>query len=144
VFDRQLAFNLLSCLGSEAPAQLMDIEVIVSQQLRMLLGTGPMPAITLLQAPIFHSHAYSIFVEMDTPFSIGEFENLLECDELEVIRGEEEPPSPVQVTGTNKIQIGGIKRDLSNPKGFWALAVSDNLRLSALNAVTAAEKIILS
>jgi hypothetical protein len=36
-----------------------------------------------------------------------------------------------------------MKRDFLNPKGFWFWAVSDNLRLSALNAVAAAESIFL-
>ena len=46
-------------------------------------------------------------------------------------------------TGADTVQVGGMKRDFLNPKGFWFWAVSDNLRLSALNAVAAAESIFL-
>jgi len=144
VFDRQLAFNLLSRLGDEAREKLIDVEEIISSQLRALLeGTCVLPALTLIQAPIFHSHSFSIFVEMDHAAEVAEVESLLGSDHLTVIQSADEPPSPVQVAGTDTIQIGGMKRDFLNPKGFWFWAVSDNLRLSALNAVAAAESIFL-
>lgn len=145
VFDRQLAFNLLSRLGAGAQQRLLDVEKIIGSQLEVMLNPGcPMPAITLIQAPTFYSHAFSIFIEMESPLTAGELEGLLASEQLEMIAGVDEPPSPVQVTGNNKVQIGGIKQDLRNPKGFWAWAVCDNLRLAALNAVMAAERIILS
>ena len=144
VFDRQLAFNLLSRLGDEASEKLIDVEEIISSQLKTLLeGTCPLPAVTLLQAPIFHSHSFSIFVEMDQAVKVAEVEGLLGSDHLTVIQTADEPPSPVQVSGTDTVQVGGMKRDFLNPKGFWFWAVSDNLRLSALNAVAAAESILL-
>src|SRR5437773_1664034 len=144
VFDRQLAFNLLSRLGDEAREKLIDVEEIISSQLKSLLeGTCALPALTLIQAPIFHSHSFSIFVEMDHAVEVAEVESLLGSDHLTVIQSADEPPSPVQVAGTDTIQIGGMKRDFLNPKGFWFWAVSDNLRLSALNAVAAAESIFL-
>jgi len=131
-------------LGEEASEKLIDVEEIISSQLKSLLeGTCPLPALTLIQAPIFHSHSFSIFVEMDQAVKVAEVESLLGSDHLTVLQTADEPPSPVQVAGTDTIQIGGMKRDFLNPSGFWFWAVSDNLRLSALNAVAAAESIFL-
>ena len=144
VFDRQLAFNLLSRLGEEAKERLIDIEEVVSSQLRILLGnTCPLPALTLIQAPVFHAHCFSFFVEVDQVVKIAELEGLLRSEYLTVTQTTDEPPSPVQVAGTDTIQIGGMKRDFLNPNGLWFWAVSDNLRLSAVNAVSAAEAIFL-
>jgi aspartate-semialdehyde dehydrogenase len=145
VFDRQLAFNLLSRFGTEAKEKLLDVEQIVATQLRALLAPGCLPSVTLIQAPVFHSHAFSFFVEVDSTISIPDLEKCLEAEEesLTVIQTTEEPPSPVQVAGTDLVQIGGMKRDFLNPRGVWFWAVSDNLRLAALNAVSAAKNILL-
>jgi aspartate-semialdehyde dehydrogenase len=140
VFDRQLAFNLLPRLGEEAKEKLIDVEEVISAQVRSLLqDICPLPALTLIQAPVFHAHSFSVFVEIDQKVEVTEVESLLDSRNLTVIQTADEPPSPVQVAGTDTIQIGGIKRDFLNPNGFWLWAVSDNLRLAALNAVAAAE-----
>jgi aspartate-semialdehyde dehydrogenase len=144
VFDRQLAFNLLFRLGEEAREKLIDVEKVVSTQLTLLLGsTFPLPALTLIQAPIFHAHCFSFFVEVDPAIEITELERFLQSEHLSVTQTADEPPSPVGVAGTDTIQIGGMKRDFLNPNGLWFWAVSDNLRLSAVNAVSAAEAIFL-
>jgi aspartate-semialdehyde dehydrogenase len=116
------------------------VEEVISAQLRSLLqDICPLPALTLIQAPVFHAHSFSVFVEIDQKVEVTEVESLLDSRNLTVIQTADEPPSPVQVAGTDTIQIGGIKRDFLNPNGFWLWAVSDNLRLAALNAVAAAE-----
>jgi len=145
VFDRQLAFNLLSRFGAEAKEKLLDVEQIVATQLRALLAPGCLPSVTLIQAPVFHSHAFSFFVEVDSAVPIPDLEKCLEAEaqSLTVIQTAEEPPSPVQVAGTDLVQVGGMKRDFLNPRGVWFWAVSDNLRLAALNAVSAAKSILL-
>jgi aspartate-semialdehyde dehydrogenase len=144
VFDRQLAFNLLSRFGAEAKEKLSDVEQIIAQHLRVLLPPdGLLPSITLIQAPVFHSHAFSFFLEVESSITIPDLEKCLESDLLTVIETADEPPSPVQVAGTDFIQVGGMKRDFLRPSGLWFWAVSDNLRLSALNAVSAAEAILL-
>jgi aspartate-semialdehyde dehydrogenase len=144
VFNRQLAFNLLSRLGEEAKERLIDGEEAIAHQLRVLLSNAcPLPALTLIQAPVFHSHSFSIFVEMEQKVSVTEVENLLDSENLTVIRSADEPPSPAQVAGMDTIQIGGIKGDFLNSNGLWFWAASDNLRLAAINAVAAAEAVFL-
>jgi len=144
VFDRQLAFNLLSRLGEEAKETLIASEKVISCHIRALLGPDlPLPSITLIQAPVFHSHGFSFFVEVDPATRIEHLEKCLESDMISVSATDNEPPSPVQVAGTEGVQIGGFKRDFLNPRGVWFWAASDNLRLAAVNAVMAAEHILL-
>lgn len=144
VFARQLAFNLLSRFGSEAKEDLLGAEKVVAAHLKWLLSPRyPLPSITLIQAPVFHSHAFSLFIEVDVSISVADFEAALQSDFITVFEATDEPPSPVQAAGTDLIQIGGVKRDLLNSNGIWFWAVSDNLRLAALNAVAAAEAILL-
>ena len=144
VFDRQLAFNLLSRLGEDAKEPLIASERVIACHIKALLELGsPMLSIALIQAPIFHSHAFSFFVEVDAAVPIADLEKCLESDAISVSATDDEPPSPVQVAGTDGIQTGGMKRDFLNLRGVWFWAASDNLRLAAVNAVTAAERFLL-
>jgi len=70
-------------------------------------------------------------------------EKCLESNTISVTTTDDEPPSPVQMAGNDGIRIGGMKRDVINPRGLWFWAVSDNLRLAAGNAVAAAEQCLL-
>jgi len=144
VFDSQLAFNLLSQLGEDAKEPLISSERVIASHVRALLGPGsPLPSIALIQAPVFHSHAFSFFVEMDVKVPVTDLEKCLESDVISVSVTDDEPPSPVQMAGNDGIQIGGIRRDFLNPRGVWFWAASDNLRLAAVNAVAAAERHLL-
>ena len=143
IFGRQIAFNLLSRYGADVSEPLLNAEETIQAHLKGLLPQGQaLPTLTVIQAPIFHCHALSVYLEADT--SIEDLESCLESDDITVINTEDEPPSPVDVSGTDHIQVGGIKRDTSRPNGFWLWVVSDNLRLAALNAVGAAESILLT
>jgi aspartate-semialdehyde dehydrogenase len=144
VFDRQLAFNLLSRLGEDAKEPLIASERVIANHVRALLGSGStLPSLALIQAPVFHSHAFSFFVEVDAAVPIADLEKCLESDAISVSATCEEPPSPVGVAGNDGIQIGGMKRDSLNPRGVWFWAASDNLRLAAVNGVVAAERYLL-
>jgi aspartate-semialdehyde dehydrogenase len=144
VFDKQLAFNLLPRLGEASKEKLVTTEKVIASQLQVLLkGSSAMPALTLIQVPVFHTHCFSVFMEMDAILEIQEIENSMRSEFIEVISTRNEPPSPVQVAGTDLIQLGGMKRDLVNPHGIWFWAVADNLRLAALNAVALAERLVL-
>lgn len=144
VFDSQLAFNLLSRLGIGAKERLLDVEEEMATQLRVLLrDIGLLPSLTLIQVPVFHSHAFSFCLQVDPSVEVSSLEKALESAHISVIQTEDEPPTPVQVAGSDVIQIGGVKRDFMNPHSVWFWAVADNLRLMALNAVSAAEHYLL-
>src|SRR2546425_2800097 len=60
VFEGQLAFNILP--ETEAAAR---TEWRIGEQLTEILGkTFPRPIISVVQAPVFHSHVFSIFVRL--------------------------------------------------------------------------------
>jgi aspartate-semialdehyde dehydrogenase len=144
VFDCQLAFNLLARLGEDASETLIAAERVIACHIKALLGPGSvLPSIALIQAPVFHSHAFSFFVDLDGSIPIADLEKCLASGAISVTATGDEPPSPVQVAGTDAIQVGGMKRDFLNPRGVWFWAAADNLRLAAVNAVAAAERFLL-
>ncbi len=143
VFDRQLAFNLLSRLGDASIENLQETEKVIVSHLRELLKDRSfLPALTVIQVPVFHSYCFSMFLESDSVPDLDQLESALRSDLIEVIPAGEEPPSPVQAAGTDLIQVGGLKADLTNPRGLWLWAVADNLRLAAINSVAIAEQLV--
>jgi aspartate-semialdehyde dehydrogenase len=141
VFDRQLAFNLLSDLGSEAKENLSTITSKLACQLhRLLLPHATLPALVVLQAPAFHCHSFAIFVEYETMIPRESLMAALDTPYVQFIPEGEEAPSPVRVAGTDQIQVGNPKQDLMRPNGWWIWAVADSLRIGALQAVAALEE----
>lgn len=148
VFGRQLAFNLLPRLGhgKQKGGALAQIETRIHQQLTGFLaaqgGSGheiPSPALRLVQAPVFHSVAVSLYVETEAPASVEEMESALAQERMKVTRLREPAPTQVDVSGSDDILIDAVQRDASHKNGAWIWAVADNLRLAAVNAVEIAE-----
>ena len=72
IFDAQLGFNLLARYGEEAMEPLEDVEARIARHLASLLavepGTSiPMPSLRVIQAPVFHGHSFSVWVNSPAP-----------------------------------------------------------------------------
>ena len=137
VFDSQVAFNMIGRYGESSSQSLEQIERRISNHLSNLLNGGAMPALMLVQAPVFHAHTFSIFLEMEKSVSVGDFSAALAGDHVEVARSPEDFPSNVNIAGKDHILVS-LRRDVSNDKGFWLWAAADNLRLAALTAADCA------
>lgn len=138
VFDSQVAFNTLGRYGQASEHSLESAERRITAHLRKLLGDRvPLPALALVQAPVFHAHTFSIYVELEESVSVGDFSRALAGEHVLLARGPEDSPSNVNVAGKDEIMLA-IRRDASHENGFWLWAAVDNLRLSALTAVDCA------
>ncbi|HEY2392674.1 MAG TPA: Asd/ArgC dimerization domain-containing protein [Candidatus Angelobacter sp.] len=138
VFDSQIAFNMLDRFGRAAKHPLDTTEHRVANHLRKLLGThAPMPAITLLQAPVFHAHTFSIYIELAQTISAGDFARHLAGEHVQIARAPEDSPSNVNVAGKDEIMVA-VRRDTVHENGFWLWVAVDNLRLAALTAADCA------
>jgi len=138
VFDSQVAFNILDRYGRASTHPLDATERRIASHLRKLLGThAPMPAITLLQAPVFHAHTFSIYIELAESVSAGDFARSLIGEHVQIARAPEDSPSNVNVAGKDEIMVA-VRRDTVHENGFWLWAAVDNLRLAALTAADCA------
>lgn len=141
IFDSQLSFNMLARYGEEAPLSLEEIEGRIERHLATLLansGGAPPPSLRLIQAPVFHGHSFSLWVEFESGASAEEIEQVLSPYPVDVRSGEMEPPNVVGVAGQTGVAVGGIATDRNNANASWIWMASDNLRLAAENAVAAA------
>ena len=146
LFKGQIAFNILP-----EPEAAIGTEKLIRSQLAAVLGDSiPSPNLMMLQAPVFHSESFSMFVRFSkAAAAIPTIDELRRCltdagGGVVVNEDAEDGPSPVRVVGSDKVHIGRIAQDPADPStyGFWITA--DNLRLAAANALGIAESIMLS
>lgn len=141
IFGSQLAFNLLPRLVGSGAEPLENLEKRVRGELGQLLaGRAPLPAIRLLQSPVFYSMGVSLYVETAQPLTPAKGAHALAGKPIRVSRASEHAPSQVEATGSAEILVDSISSDTSRPNGLWIWAAADNLRLAAANAVDIAEQ----
>ena len=67
-FDAQIAFNLLAAYGEEGKPRLQDIRAEISREVAFYIaGRAPVPAIQLVQAPVFYGYSFAAYAEFDPP-----------------------------------------------------------------------------
>ncbi len=139
VFDAQVAFNMVARYGPKSQPTLDSVEACILRHYRKITGeTAPQPSVMLLQAPVFHGHAMTVFLEMESPVDIPALTLALAGDHVAFPSAEDETPSNVSSAGQADIQVW-VKSDPVQPNGVWLWVAADNLRISALTAVECAE-----
>jgi aspartate-semialdehyde dehydrogenase len=138
-FGAQIAFNLLPRLGTgfeKADA----LESRVRDELTAYLGgRAPVPAVRLVQVPVFYSTAVSLYAETEERVPPSDLVVALEGAPVAIRRTSEKAPSQADAAGSNEILVDAIQPDAAHPAGIWLWAVADNIRLAAINAVQIAE-----
>jgi aspartate-semialdehyde dehydrogenase len=138
VFDSQVAFNMLDRYGRTSARPLEATERRIGAHLHKLLGgNAPMPALTLVQAPVFHAHTFSIYLELAGKVSAADLARSLAGEHVQIAHAPEDSPSNVNVAGKDQILVAA-RRDAVHENGYWLWAAVDNLRLAALTAADCA------
>ena len=144
VFDSQVAFNIISRYGEESEPTVESVERRVIAHYKKIVGErAPVPSLMLLQAPIFHAHGFSVYIELDKRVSLGDFTQVLAGEHVTITRLAEDSPSNVNAAGQDDVLVT-LRRDLQHENGFWLWATADNLRLAAQTAVDCAAALAAS
>ncbi|HZR31681.1 MAG TPA: Asd/ArgC dimerization domain-containing protein [Terriglobales bacterium] len=144
VFDAQVAFNLLTRYGEKSVPVLESVERrVLDHYRRTTAGQATVPSLLVVQAPVFHGYAFSIYVEMQDTVSVGDLAQALAGEHVTVTRGADESPSNVNAAGQSDILVA-VRRDATQENGFWIWAAVDNLRIAASTAVECAEAMAAS
>ena len=139
VFDTQVAFNMVTRYGDNSAYSLESVERRILKHYEKIGGPGlPKPSLLLVQAPIFHGHAFSIYLEFDRSVATGDLAQLLTGEHVHITRGGDEAPSNVNAAGQGEILVS-MSRDANSENGYWLWAAADNLRIAAATAVESAE-----
>ena len=143
VFDAQVAFNMMSRYGGASRERLSDWRDAIATTVHTYLhGRVPVPAVQLVHAPVFYASAFSAFVELGASRQPSDLERALEAASVRFPAAGDAPPSNVSAAGSTEITLARIERDPNLPGGFWLWGAVDNLRLSAANAVSIAERLL--
>jgi aspartate-semialdehyde dehydrogenase len=141
VFDAQLSFNMLARYGEEAMEPLEGVEQRIERHLATLLAAWPaipMPSLRLIQAPVFHGHSFSVWVEFEENPGLQALARALAEADVDV--RPDDPPSNVSIAGQTGLSVGAIAADTNQPRAAWIWMVADNLRLAAENALAVARE----
>ncbi|HUO14157.1 MAG TPA: Asd/ArgC dimerization domain-containing protein [Verrucomicrobiae bacterium] len=139
VFDMQVAFNMVARYGRNSQPALDSVEARILRHYRKIAGESvPQPSLFLLQAPVFHGHALSVYLEFEQPADLAALQAALAGDHISIPGPEEDLPSNVSSAGQPEILLS-LRPDPIQPNGLWLWAAADNLRVSALTAVECAE-----
>ncbi|MFZ0804408.1 MAG: Asd/ArgC dimerization domain-containing protein [Terriglobales bacterium] len=139
VFDAQVAFNMLARYGEQSAPALAAVENRVRKHYRKIAGaSAPDLSLLLLQAPIFHGHAFALHIEIDQAVDVQSISQALTGEHVNLTSGADDAPSNVNAAGQSDVQLS-VLPDSSQPRSFWLWAASDNLRIAASTAVECAE-----
>jgi len=144
VFDTQVAFNMVARYGEHSVPALATVQSrILKHYQRITAKDALLPSLLLVQAPIFHGHAFAVHLELSEAADVKNISRALAGEHVNLAHGAEEAPSNVNAAGQSDIQVS-IAADTSQPNGVWLWASSDNLRIAAANAVECAEAMAAS
>lgn len=140
VYDAQVAFNMLARYGQDSAASLASVhDRILKHYTRTVSGRVPLPALLMVQAPVFHSHAFAINLHFEGPVEAGQISNALTGEHVSLIGADDDAPNNVSAAGQNDVLVSVVP-DASDPASLWLWAASDNLRVAASAAVECAEE----
>lgn len=101
---------------------------------------------TCVRVPVANSHAVSIMVELEKPFTLEEVREAFASQEGIVVLDDPKNnvyPTSLAANGNDNVYVGRIRRDLSCENGLLFYAVSDNIRKgAAANAVQIAKELV--
>lgn len=143
VFDAQVAFNLLAGYGEECKPTLTELRASIARDTsEYLAGRVAVPALQLVQAPVFYGYAVSAYAEFASPPQREQLEAAFASLGVKVGAAGDPAPNNVSVAGESEIHIARLESDPSVAAGVWIWGVTDNLRLAAVNAVRIAEELV--
>lgn len=144
-FPHQIAFNCIPQIDLIQDNGYTKEESKIINESRKILGLPSLRiTATAVRVPVLHSHAESVNIETENPLSPEQCIEILSAGEgLSVSANPSDYPMQINVTGTDEIHVGRIRRDESVPNGLNMWIVADNIRKgAALNAVQIAERLI--
>lgn len=138
IFGTQVAFNVVDRYGEGSVHSLANAEQRIVRHYKAIVGdAAPVPSLMLLQAPTFHGHGFSLYIELAEGATIDKLRETLAGEHI-TLATETDAPNNVSAAGQEQILVT-VRRDSQRENGFWIWATSDNLRVISTSAVECAE-----
>ena len=145
-FTKQIAFNAIPQIDVFADDGYTKEELKMTNETKKILGEKIKLTATCVRIPVLVSHAESVNIQFEKPFSLEKVKDALSRAEgCEIYDSREDGgySTPIEAEGRNETYISRIREDKTNKNSLNLWIVSDNLlRGAALNAVEIAETLI--
>jgi aspartate-semialdehyde dehydrogenase len=143
-YDAQVAFNLQIGLGETAKVDLSKIGETIRRHVMAVAGEAVASSIVmqLVQAPVFHGYAMSVFAELPGDADVAAMRGALQGGVITLTESAKDAPSNQSVTQQAGISVA-IREDAvtsGGARGYWLWMAADNLKLAARHAVACAEE----
>ena len=148
MFPARIAFNALPHIDSFQPNGYTREEMKMAWETRKILADDKIAVnATAVRVPVFYGHSEAAHIETRDKISAATAREILR--EAPGVRVIDDPqtaayPTPaLEAAGADEVFVGGIREDLSHPRGLNLWIVGDNIRKgAALNTVQIAELLV--
>jgi aspartate-semialdehyde dehydrogenase len=145
VFDTQVAFNLTDRWGAASAEKLSDARTAITREVqRYLADRISLPAVTLVQAPVFYGHAFAAWADFKNLVSEETLTAKLKIAGFKVVPPDEPGPSNLTAAGEAQPMISMPEQDANVAHGYWFWGAADNFRVASVNATQIAERLLAS
>ena len=145
-FAYQLAYNLIPQIDVFTDNDYTKEEMKMFNETRKIMHSDIQVSATCVRVPSLRAHSESIWVETEKNISAAQAKAAFqEADGCALLDNpaENQYPMPLFLSGTDKVYIGRVRKDISCPNGLTFWCVGDQIRKgAALNAVQIAEYLI--
>ena len=145
-FTKQIAFNAIPHIDVFADDGYTKEELKMVNETKKILDDKIELTATCVRIPVLVSHAESVNIEFEKPFSLQTIHSLLDSAEGCEVHDKRKDGgyiTPLEAEGKNETYISRIREDKTKKNTLNMWIVSDNLlRGAALNAVEIAELLI--
>jgi len=141
IFDTQVGFNLLDRFGPQSKESLSSARERLRREIAAILSaSAKIPAVQLIQAPVFYGLAFTLVAKLGTTADAAQLSAAAKSAGFLI--NADTGPSNLSVAGESFIQLATPEPDASGPNLWWFFGAADNIRLPAFNAVKLAEKLL--
>ncbi|MBT8834634.1 aspartate-semialdehyde dehydrogenase [Lactobacillus delbrueckii subsp. bulgaricus] len=136
VFPAQIAFNVIADIGSPLENGYTTEEMKMQNEGRKILHLPDLlVTCTCVRVPVYRSHSIAVTVVTEEPVSVEAAENTIAAFDGDLLVTDH-TPTPLENSDKDIVQVGRLRRDLTNPNGLTLWCTGDQIRKgAATNAV---------
>ncbi len=136
VFPAQIAFNVIADIGSPLENGYTTEEMKMQNEGRKILHLPDLlVTCTCVRVPVYRSHSIAVTVVTEEPVSVEAAENAIAAFDGDLLVTDH-TPTPLENSDKDIVQVGRLRRDLTNPNGLTLWCTGDQIRKgAATNAV---------
>lgn len=136
VFPAQIAFNVIADIGSPLENGYTTEEMKMQNEGRKILHLPDLlVTCTCVRVPVYRSHSIAVTVVTEEPVSVEAAENAIAAFDGDLLVTDY-TLTPLENSDKDIVQVGRLRRDLTNPNGLTLWCTGDQIRKgAATNAV---------